>query len=308
MKPLLLTLLLSTLYSTNQDTNINIYTYWTAGDTQTLRIQEGYIKYEDDKVVEKDISSITAEITVLAETDTTYTMQWVYKDNVVDRINIEEDEEDVYIDKRLEEMFSEVTLEYEINEFGELKRMLNLDKVMEAMSDSLRLLIQQEMDMDNDDSGLFLEILNEMFNSESMADEMTRDIYNYHYYHGNSFPPDTTIHYLDTIPNKLEGPSIPLTGVVTVKANSTRENIEINDLKQSDTGFVKSMTETIDALETPQSDKIKEEMENTQLSIMDIENYTYDYNLGWLRHYERRRIRVFGNTKKEQIILMSEIK
>ncbi len=309
MKQLLITVLLSTLYPTTQDTDVSLYPYWQAGDTQTLRIQEGYIKYEGDKVVEKDVNSITAVITVLEETDTTYTMQWVYKDNVVERVNIDEDEEDVYIDKRLEEMFSEVTLQYETNEYGEIKRMLNLSEVLDAMTDSMNLLIKQEMDMDNEDAELFIEVLKEKFDAERMEDEMTRDIFNYHYYLGDSFPPDTTIQYLDTILNQLGGPSIPLTGAVTVKANSTNETIEINDLKKSDSeGMIKSISETIKKLETPQSDKIQKEIENTQPTITDIENYTYDYNFGWLKQYERRRIRVLGESKKEQIIIMSETK
>ncbi len=145
MKELLLTISLSIVSVFQFGSNdIELYTYWKTGDTQKITIEEGFINYEGDKVVKKDVSTTTVNVSVLEQTDTTYTIEWGFSNYVEEKVNIEEEEEDE-IDKRIEDMFDNVTLRYQTNEYGEILRILNIDEIINAVGDSMDIFIKEEM-------------------------------------------------------------------------------------------------------------------------------------------------------------------
>ena len=95
--------------------DVNLFTYWHKGDIQELVVKEGFVEYEGEKLVKKEITASNVRLTVLAETDTSYTLEWFYKDSEVDRLNVEVEEDP--IDQRIDEMFSTVKFVYRTDEY-----------------------------------------------------------------------------------------------------------------------------------------------------------------------------------------------
>ncbi len=285
------------------NTDIQLYTYWGKGDIQNIIIQEGFIDYEGETIIKKDVSITTVEITVLEETDSTYTIEWNYMEMTSDRYNVEVEEEDA-IDKRIDEMFSHLKLQYQTDEFGEILSILNLDELLETMGDSIDVLAKEEMGESPEEAEMFSSMMKAMLNTEPMREEMLRDIYNYHYYLGDVFVSDTIINYEEEMDNKMGGDNIPVNGVVTIETDLNAKTIKINDKKEmDDLKTTKAMNEAAKKIKGLNE---KQLIKNEQFKIEDIENYTYDYEYGRLKYYERNRIIKTDNKRKEQFIIIRE--
>ncbi|MFK7806741.1 MAG: hypothetical protein AB8F74_02970 [Saprospiraceae bacterium] len=307
MKLVLLTLALLLIpTSENTSGHIELYTYWKKGDTQKIVVKEGYEEYKNGEIVEKEVTISNVLITVLEETDTSYTVEWNYYDTKVDRLNVEVEEDE--IDKRIDEMFDHLKLVYTTNEFGEYQELLNLDDLMKSMSDSIDVLVAEEMADLGDDAPLFADVMKEMVNSESMRDEMDKDIYAYHYCLGGRYAADTIVHYVDELENKMSGDNIPLVGTLTLKVNTDNKTFSLNDFKSIDEESAKdAINDVVKDLKVKKRKKLKRELKKNKFEIEDIENYTYDYEYGWLKYYERNRIYRTDEGRKERFIIIEEV-
>lgn len=299
------TILFAGLNLNSGDTKL--FTYWKKGDTQKIVVSEGFIEYKGEEITKQEITSSNVLLTVLDETDSTYLVEWNYLDMEVDRINVEVEEDP--FDKRIDEMFKNVKLVYETDEYGTFKRMVNLQELTDMITDSLEVLVMEELGDSEEESEMFLEMMKDMFNSKEMQDEMTRDIWNYHYYLGDVYASDTLMTYVEELDNKISDDIITAKGEVTIKTDAVSKTIEINDHKTVDEAEAKDAINGVaKKLKAKKKKKLRNELKEQQFSIEDIENYTYDYEYGWLKYYERNRIYKSENYVKERFIKMEEIK
>lgn len=149
-----------------------------------------------------------------------------------------------------------------------------------------------------------------IYTSESFKDEMVRDIYNYHYYFGNIMVQDTLVNYTDAMENKLGGSSIPVDGTVSIKTNMEAGVIMINDTKKVDKDRMNAVIqEAGKMLKGKNKKKLKNGLHQNGISINEIENYTYDFEYGWLKYYEKNRITRASNSnnRQERFIIMREV-
>ena len=181
--------------------------------------------------------------------------------------------------------------------------MLNLDEVIGAMSDSINVLITDEFVGEDEDAKLFADIMKELYSTDALKDEMVRDIYNYHYYFGNIMPSDTVVYYKDELDNKIGGQNIPLSGTVTIATDRNNQTIQIDDTKIIDQEKSKEAIEdALDQVKVKKKKKIAKEIKASDLDIIDIENYTYDFQYGWLKYYERNRIFTTEEGRNERFV------
>lgn len=287
--------------------DVNLFTYWHKGDIQELVVKEGFVEYEGEKLVKKEITASNVRLTVLAETDTSYTLEWFYKDSEVDRLNVEVEEDP--IDQRIDEMFSTVKFVYRTDEYGTFKEILNMEELINAISDSIDVLVKEMDDFeDEEDTAMFSEMMKGMFASEAMQDELIRDIWNYHFYLGNVYRADTLIEYVDDIENKMGGEPIPAKGVVTIRTDLDAKTIAINDSKTfKEAAVEEAINDLAKKLKTAKKKKLKKELKNNDIEVTDIENYRYDVELGWLKHYEKKRIFQTQDARKERFLIIEEV-
>lgn len=299
---ILLSIVLSNSILRSQD--VEIFTYWHPGDTQKLIIKEGFIEYENEKVTKKEVTTSQVVITVLEETDSSYVIEWHYTGEEVDRINVDVEEDPM--DEKLEQMFASTKLLFQTDEFGVFQKTLNMEELLEEAMEGLTVIIKEEMvDAEEEEVEMFLNLMQELLMTEEMQDELIRDIWNYHYYLGDIFVPDTTIQYSEEIENQLGGESIPVDGTVSISTDRDQWTIDINDLKKFESSAINSaISDGIAQLNVPDSKELKEGLEEIMMNVRDVENYTYDFNYGWLKYYERNRITSAQNMRKENFIIM----
>ena len=308
MKELLILIATLFLCPYSQDKNeVELFTYWEIGDTQTLIIEEGFIEYEGSEIIKKDVSIDNVLITVLAETDSTYTVEWNYINVEYDRINIDTDLEDDEFDRRLDQMFENEKYVIEINEFGEFKKMLNKEELIAKVSDSMDVLIKEEMTELGEDAEMFGEIMKEMFSSELMMEEITRDFENYHYFLGGVYTADTLTQYEDEYENKLGGDPLPLKGTWSFNTDWTNMLFTFEDKCVVDEEKTKNaISATINKLDKKKGEEFEKKFAENEIQIEDHEKYIYDFDYGWLKFYETKRVYITKDKTKETFLRMRE--
>ncbi len=301
---------LLSLFSTNNK-NIDIVTYWKKGDTQKIVVKEGFIEYEGEEEVKKEVTSSYVEITVLEETDSTYLIEWLYFDDQTDRLNVEVEEEDP-MDKRIEEMFSTTKFLYQTNELGVFDSVLNLEEILQSMNDSLEVMFREEFVKDKSDELILIEVMKsveEMIFSERLKQELTNAIANYHAYHGDILVADTLIHYDGEVENKLGGDAIPVKGVTQTKTDTKEKIISITNTQTFESEEVKeAIDEGTKKIKMQKRKKLMQELEKNDLIVKDLEIFNYDYEFGWLKYFEKSRTFTSGNKRKVNFTIIEEWK
>ena len=199
-------------------------------------------------------------ITVLEEYDSAYIVEWHYTHTAVDRINVEVEEDPV--EQRIDEMFNNIKIVFETDEFGVYKRLLNKDEMVQMISDSLDVLVEEEMSDMGEEGVMMVQMMKEMFNSEEMQEELIRDIWNYHYYFGDVFVSDTIVTYEDELENRLGGENIPLKGTVSIVTDKTNKTIAINDFRKVDEQKTKdAINAGAKKLKAPKKKKLKKQLQ-----------------------------------------------
>ncbi|MEZ4887675.1 MAG: hypothetical protein R3E32_23275 [Chitinophagales bacterium] len=309
MKYILTFFIFSLLSLFQKDTKqIEVITYWNKGDTQKIVIKEGFITYEGEEVVKKEVTSSYAEITVLEQTDSSYIVEWNYTEIEVDRLNVEVEEDP--IDQRLEEMFNGMKLRYQTDEFGVFESTLNLDELLQTVNDSMEMLVKNgEMGIEEgEDAEMFVGLMKEIIFSEEMKSEFIRDIENYHFYHGNSFIADTVIHYEDAVENQVRGEDIPVKGLVSIRVNKEEKSISIEDIRTFDEEKVKqAIGDGTKKVKMSKRKKLMKEVKENRIDLKDVKSHTYDYEFGWLKYYEKSRTFTGDNQRKIEFVTIEEI-
>ncbi len=319
MKYLFSILLLSFIPVVTSTEYVVLTPNWEVGDTQKIQLKEGFIKYEGDSVVQKEVTVTDIVIKVLEKNDTAYVMEWNHIEEDIERVNVEVDATDDFMEKRIEEMFAgNFKLRYWTNTSGKYQSLLNLDELISAMNDSMDVLVKEMVafdeelgEMNEEEMAVFSEMMKQMIASDAFKNEMDRDIWNYHAYLGDTLVADTLVYYEDELPNQLGGQSIPVKGTITIETDTVNHLLKVNDLKEINEEKTREVIqETLEMMgeDVPNLEEMKREMKQLSMKVTDIENYTYHYQTGFLQYYERNRITLAEGTRKENFIILEEVK
>ncbi len=302
---LTLLLLLCFLTMTYAQDRVSLFPYWKKGDVRKLLISEGFIDYEDDKVIKKEVEKNTVIISVKNETDTSYLIEWKWTEYEIDRLHVEVDEEDAAIDSRIEDMFEEIPILFEIDESGNYKHIVNYEELIKMAKDSLTLLMMEDLaeDETEEDVEMMMELI---LSSDLMRDQLEREIYNYHYYFANTFPTDTIMEYQELIENEKGLENIPATGIVKIFLTEENMGLHINDTKTLDSKALGANMLLLGELieDDEMKDAFSSKIKNKPIEVRQIENYTYNFETGWLKLYEHIRVQKSENKRKESFLRM----
>ena len=267
------------------DTSATLITYWSEGETQTLHISQSKSKFKKGTLISEEASSYTAQIKVLEETETSYTIQWTYK-------NISALKSKDPFSKRIAKMTEGLKVIYKTDEVGIFSGIVNLTEIQQYMNTSLDVIISEYEN--NPDLAPAMNQVRAIFSSKEAIEQLViRDIQLYHSVYGSEYILNEEYSGETLLPNVLGGDPFP--AIITVEMTKLipyrnyakfvmKQFVDPDKVMESIQNFTKEMAEKSGG-SAP---------DNQPLPKMDI----YDYNefeaqleTGWLsRAYYRRTV------------------
>lgn len=181
-KVLLLFLLLSITNVFGQinmvDSIAQVISYWEIGEKQNYTISHEKVKLTDSDTTSRELTTYDVEVTVLEQTDKSYTVQWLYK-------NINTDNTNPTIQKLLN-ISKEMTVIFKTDELGVFIEVVNWQEVKDYIlkaSAALRKEFVNKPEMEN-----ILDQLEATYSSKTAIESASiRDIQQFHTFHGAQY-------------------------------------------------------------------------------------------------------------------------
>lgn len=160
------------------DSTVQVITYWDKGEKQNYTLTEEKIKIRGTDTISKDLMTCDVEITVLKETDKSYTIQWLYK-------NIKTNSTDPAIQKIIN-MTNDMKIIFKTDELGIFLEVINwkeIKKYIQKQTKILRKDFKAIPEMDN--------IINQVgatySTKEAIESTAIKEIQQFHTFHGAKF-------------------------------------------------------------------------------------------------------------------------
>jgi hypothetical protein len=175
------------------DTTAEIVTYWKQGESRLLQIVNTREKYFNEALVFKTKSASDVLMTVQEARDTTYVIDWLYKETTVS-------ETEEPIAKRLAEISNGFRIEYQTNETGMFQKLLNYAEMEKFYAKGMEKMYQQYgVDTTND---MLLKVLESIFVRKEIIDgTFTKEIKLFHMPFGAEYNLNKTNEEIITLPH-----------------------------------------------------------------------------------------------------------
>ncbi len=285
--------------------SVELLAGWNKGDTKKIKSQDGFIEYEGNEIIKKEVITSMIDMTILEVSDSSYTIEWNYYEGSTDKLNIEEEEdEDLY--KEIDRLFEKLRIVYTTDKFGIYEGIINMQEIETTLTDALQDFVSTNFE-DQKEGEMFFELMNAMLLSEEMEDEISSEIQAYHYYLGEIFS-DTLAQYDEEIPSQMGKETIAVKGEVQVLINAVGSTIKINDKKVFDPIALKNAMIGAGKEIKKGKKKMKQAFGDHEFDMIDTEKYTYYFQTGSLLFYEKKRSFSSGEKRKDSFLILEEVK
>lgn len=127
---ILITVLIITsdVFSQIDSTKVAFVSYWSIGDSYDFKVSKIKQQWKEDKLIKDQKQDYIANFTVIDSTDTSYTINWSYENDLENTYNIPEELLNEFSKYKLTE------IKYKTSEVGDLIEILNWKEVGEIMN------------------------------------------------------------------------------------------------------------------------------------------------------------------------------
>ncbi len=285
------------LFSQTDSTKIAFIAYWSIGDSYNFKVTKIKKSWKDNVLTKKDSSQYIANFKVLDSTKKSYTIQWSYKNTLINTFKKNMDK--IYVDKKtvsnIISKYDVTKIVYKTNELGEFIEIINWKEIAELMK---KLLVELEKSIQTNKPDKLKNVqkamkpLAKIYSSKEGIEQLIMyELQFFHFPFGVEYEINEPIEYEQELPNMLGGK--PITGRATLTFEDIdyeesycvmKEKVIINpeDTKRLIIRLFKKMG--IDKKKT------NEIIETAILDITDLNYYQYYYNPG-IPH------RIYGSRK-----------
>ncbi len=195
------------------DSTAQVVAYWDKGEKQNYTVTKEKIKLKGTDTTSKEITSYDVEITVLNQTEKSYTIQWLYKNTKTNNTNPKA--------QKLMNITKDMKVVFKTDEFGAFTEVLNWKEIRDYIQKATKLLSKDfaatpEMDK-------VLKQFTATFSSkEAIELAAIKDIQQFHTFHGGKYKLDEVIEGQIKVPNLLG--TEPFDGNFTVYLDEINED------------------------------------------------------------------------------------
>lgn len=278
---------------------LDVVAWWSAGDVRELEVMEIKRKAKADSLTQDDTTLTRYRVTVLAETDTSYTMQWY----PIDHDTNGEPPDLENLDP--EAMWSLLTqgLQYQTDEWGAFQGLTNgavLVDAIETLIDSLLTPLRAELT--EEQIALFESFMEPLLQRENLENTLTAPIRLYHSLHGYQFlvGHDSPLDW--AFPNQLGGPPIAAEASFVIDYLDTLNyEAHYTEYAEADTTSLREMLLDVMARASPDgvSDELRAELASFHMQLYQRATYVIGYDLGWIRKMDWEKVYQSGDSWQE---------
>lgn len=289
---LMLMLFVSTsLFGQSDTTKVPFVAYWSVGDVYNFKITKINQQWKTEKLMTDQKQEYTAKFTVLDSTDTSYTISWIYENDLGSTYEIPEKLMSRFAKYKLTE------IKYKTSEVGEFLEILNWKEVSEMMNNMFDDVVEVIGDGDKNRINKLekaLEPIKKVYSSKQGIEQIILKELNYiHFPMGVQFDITEPFTYEEELPNMFGG--------APIKANSkiTFESVDFDEgfcvMKQEmtlDPENTKSLLMEMFSKMKLNEKELKEAFKTAVVSITDNNRFEYYYNPGIPHRIETERVSV----------------
>lgn len=223
---LLLLLISGSVYAqiNPSDSTVQVIAYWEKGEQETYTISTEKIKLKGTDTTGVERVKYDVHITVLDETEDAYTLEWRYKNVVVDNPNPAV--------QRILNMIQEMRVVIMTDELGGFKEVTNHEEVQSYISSAAEGLRAEFPNMLP-----YIEQLTQTYASKTAIESVSiKDIHQFLTFHGGKFKLNEVIEGKTTMPNVF-GPK-PFDGTFTVF---------LEEFDEEEDDYIMQATEAVDS-------------------------------------------------------------
>lgn len=289
---LTLMLLVSTnLFAQSDTTKVAFVAYWSVGDVYNFKITKINQQWKAEKLMTDQKQEYTAKFTVLDSTDTSYTISWIYENDLGSTYEIPEKLMSRFAKYKLTE------IKYKTSEVGEFLEILNWKEVSEIMNNMFDDVVEVLGDGDKDKVNKLekaLESIKQIYSSKQGIEQIVlKELSYFHFPMGVQFDTTEPFNYEEELPNMFGGAPIK------AKSKISFESVDFNEgfcvLKQEmalDPESTKSLLMELFSKMKLNEKEMREAFKTATVSINDNNRYEYYYNPGIPHRIETERVSV----------------
>jgi hypothetical protein len=294
---LLIAISTTTAYSQNDSSHVDFVSYWSIGDYYEFTITKVKKRWKNDTIIKNEESSYIASFNVIDSSATSYTIKWVYENDLGNTYNFSEE-----VLKTLEKYeFTEVI--YTTTEVGAFIEVVNWKEISEQVSsmfDDLKIAFAagdhgklKQLDK------VFSPLKKAYSSKQGIETLLLKELQYIHFPMGLSYQVKDTLKYEELLPNLTGGN--PIKGNTLLYVESVDHESSFCTLKQQmelDEDDTKKMLTKLLKKMGMDSKKSKKAFKNAKYKIEDHNEYQF-YNNPGIPHKiiaNRRSIINFGES------------
>jgi len=160
------------------DSTVQVITYWDKGEKQNYIVSEEKIKIKGTDTISKELITYDVEITVLNETDKSYTIQWLYK-------NIQTNSTDPTLQKIMN-ITKDMKVIFKTDELGAFIEVVNWKEIRDFIQKATKTLRKDFKAIPEMDK--FIKQVEATFSTkEAIESASIKEIQQFHTFHGAKY-------------------------------------------------------------------------------------------------------------------------
>lgn len=289
---LMLMLFVSTsLFGQSDTTKVAFVAYWSVGDVYNFKITKINQQWKAEKLMTDQKQEYTAKFTVLDSTDTSYTISWIYENDLGSTYEIPEKLMSRFAKYKLTE------IKYKTSEVGEFLEILNWKEVSEMMNSMFDDVVEVIGDGDKNKINKLekaLEPIKKVYSSKQGIEQIILKELNYiHFPMGVQFDITEPFTYEEELPNMFGGSPIKANSKITFESVDFDEGFCVMKQEMTlDPENTKSLLMEMFSKMKLNEKELKEAFKTAVVSITDSNRFEYYYNPGIPHRIETERVSV----------------
>lgn len=285
------------LSSQIDSTKVSFIAYWSKGDSYNFKVKKIKKRWKNRKLTKSDSIQYIANFKVLDSTAKTYTIQWSYKNNLINtyKKNLNKIYQDKKVVSEIIKKYDVTKIIYKTNEYGEFLDIINWQEISDLMSKMLGELeksIQIRKPEKLKEVEKAMKPLAKIYSSKDGIEQLILyELQFFHFPFGSEYDVNVPLKYEQELPNMVGGEPFKGKAKLSIKEVNfddlycvLKEEVVVNpnDTKRQVIMLLKKM-----GLDRSKTEEI---MKTAVFDITDLNYYQYYYDPG-IPH------RIYGSRK-----------
>lgn len=275
---LLLVLTVSFCFGQINSSSVPFVAYWSVGDSYDFQVTKVRKQFESDEIKKNDSVSYRANFLVIDSTESSYTIKWSYKTQLMG-MEIPDELRERLTDYEVTEVI------YTTNEFGEFVGVENWEEISEVTKG----VYIAVMEFASKNTGIELDsvqkvmlpTINAMSSKQGIEIYLVPELRFFHFPLGSQFSIDEPFEYEEELPNIFGGD--PITGESIIYLDTVDFNnsfcVLVHEMNLNPDDTRKMMITFFESLNL-EKDEITEALKTANVEITDKNVFQYWYNPG----------------------------